>query len=155
MKPDYSLPQDRPIGPSLIIEMSVRIMIPFIQLFSLYVIAHGHYSPGGGFQGGVALASGMVLLLLCQGHERLHRLFPVKNISLLEAAGFLAFLAAGIAGLIAGKGFLADFLPSSVFSENAIPGGGIILILNIIIGLKVGAGITLICVYLFIEEESE
>jgi len=138
-----------------ILDFISRKLAPFIILFGFYLVTFGHLSPGGGFQGGVALASGMVLLLLCQGHERLHQLFPVKNISLLEAAGFLTFLAAGIAGLIAGKGFLADFLPSSGFSSSTIPGGGIILILNIIIGLKVGAGITLICVYLFIEEESE
>ena len=62
MKKDYSLPQDRPIGPSLIIEMGVRIMIPFIQLFGLYVIAHGHLSPGGGFQGGVVLGAGILSL---------------------------------------------------------------------------------------------
>ena len=42
------------LGESLIIQTSVRIMVPFIQLYGLYVIVHGHYSPGGGFQGGGA-----------------------------------------------------------------------------------------------------
>ncbi|MGE5855673.1 MAG: MnhB domain-containing protein, partial [Syntrophaceae bacterium] len=64
MKKDYSLPQDRPIGPSLIIEMGVRVMIPFIQLFGLYVIAHGHLSPGGGFQGGVVLGASFILMAI-------------------------------------------------------------------------------------------
>ena len=36
---------------SLIIRVASRFMVPFIQLFGLYVVAHGHYSPGGGFQG--------------------------------------------------------------------------------------------------------
>ena len=40
------------INDSLIIRVAARFMTPFIQVFGLYVIAHGHYSPGGGFQGG-------------------------------------------------------------------------------------------------------
>ena len=55
------------IGESLITQMSVRLMVPFIQLFGLYVIAHGHYSPGGGFQGGVALGASFILYALVFG----------------------------------------------------------------------------------------
>ncbi len=51
-------------GESLIIQTAVRMMVPFIQLFGLYVIVHGHYSPGGGFQGGVILGASFVLLAL-------------------------------------------------------------------------------------------
>ncbi|MCK4691085.1 MAG: MnhB domain-containing protein [Desulfuromonadales bacterium] len=46
---------EQKLGESLIIQTAVRILVPFIQLFGLYVIVHGHYSPGGGFQGGVIL----------------------------------------------------------------------------------------------------
>lgn len=52
------------IGESLIIQTAVRILVPFIQIFGLYVIVHGHYSPGGGFQGGVILGASFVLLAL-------------------------------------------------------------------------------------------
>ena len=52
------------LGESLIIQTAVRMMIPFIQLFGLYVIVHGHYSPGGGFQGGVILGASFVMLAL-------------------------------------------------------------------------------------------
>jgi len=52
------------LGESLIIQTAVRIMVPFIQLFGLYVIVHGHYSPGGGFQGGVILGASFVVLSL-------------------------------------------------------------------------------------------
>ncbi len=51
-------------GESLIIETSIRLMVPFIQLFGLYVIVHGHYSPGGGFQGGVILGASFILIAL-------------------------------------------------------------------------------------------
>ncbi|NVM57303.1 MAG: sodium:proton antiporter, partial [Desulfobacterales bacterium] len=46
----------------LIIKTVCRLLIPFIQLFALYVIAHGHHSPGGGFQGGVILGASIMLL---------------------------------------------------------------------------------------------
>ena len=52
------------LGESLIIQTAVRLLVPFIQLFGLYVIVHGHYSPGGGFQGGVILGASFVLLAL-------------------------------------------------------------------------------------------
>ena len=45
----------------LIVRTVCRLMLPFIQLFGLYVIAHGHHSPGGGFQGGVILGSSLIL----------------------------------------------------------------------------------------------
>ncbi|MEZ4485337.1 MAG: MnhB domain-containing protein [Syntrophotaleaceae bacterium] len=43
---------------------SVRLLVPFIQLYGLYVIVHGHYSPGGGFQGGVVLGASFIMLAL-------------------------------------------------------------------------------------------
>lgn len=136
-----------------ILDVISRKLSPFIILFGLYLITYGHLSPGGGFQGGVALASGVVLLLMCQGPDIIHKYFPLKNINLTEAAGYLAFIIAGLAGMAAGTGFLSNFLPVS--GKQELPGAGVIFFLNIIIGLKVGAGITLVCYYLFIEKEEE
>src|SRR4030067_1529012 len=48
----------------VIIQTVCRILTPFIQLYGLYVIAHGHHSPGGGFQGGVILGASFILLCL-------------------------------------------------------------------------------------------
>jgi len=45
----------------LIVKTTCRLIVPFIQIFALYVIAHGHHSPGGGFQGGVILGAAMIL----------------------------------------------------------------------------------------------
>ena len=135
-----------------ILEVVSRKLAPFIIVFGFYLITYGHLSPGGGFQGGVALASGVVLLLLCQGHSVLNKFFPVKRINYTEALGYLAFIIIGITGLLIGKGFLAAF---PFFRGENLPGAVIIFLLNLIIGLKVGAGITLICYYLFIEKEDE
>ena len=47
-----------------------RLLAPFIQLFALYVIFHGHFGPGGGFQGGAMLAASILMLRLSVGAER-------------------------------------------------------------------------------------
>jgi multisubunit Na+/H+ antiporter MnhB subunit len=47
-----------------IVALSSRLVVPFIQLFALYVVFHGHYSPGGGFQGGAMLAASFLLIRL-------------------------------------------------------------------------------------------
>ena len=106
MKPDYSHPQDRPIGPSLIIEMSVRIMIPFIQLFSLYVIAHGHYSPGGGFQGGVLMGAAFILMAIAFDQKTSMRFFPLRANTILGGSGVLIYVGTGLVCAFLGSLFL-------------------------------------------------
>ncbi|MDO9229670.1 MAG: MnhB domain-containing protein, partial [Syntrophales bacterium] len=54
---------------NLIILMVSRVVSPFIMLFALYVIFHGHYSPGGGFQGGTIMAASLLLMRLAAGRE--------------------------------------------------------------------------------------
>jgi multicomponent Na+:H+ antiporter subunit B len=55
-----------PFG-SAVLDVASRLLTPFILLFAFYVIAHGHDSPGGGFQGGVLLAAGLILVKLVRG----------------------------------------------------------------------------------------
>jgi len=133
-----------------ILEVTARKLAPFILLFGCYVIAYGHLSPGGGFQGGVVLASGVILLALCQGVEPIQRLFPSRTASLTETLGFLCFLVFGLIGLAISGYFLFNFFPVSNVEKTA--NAGFIFALNMIIGLKVGAGMILICFYLIWEE---
>jgi len=132
---------------SQIVTLVSRKLVPYILLFGLYLISYGHLSPGGGFQGGVVLASGVILLLLSHGLALVQRSFPEKRLSLMELVMIFLFLLLGLVGLVAGKSFLGNILPLGEAGE--VPSAGFILLLNLIIGLKVGAGITLICFYLF------
>ncbi len=132
---------------SQIVTMISRKLVPFILLFGLYLISYGHLSPGGGFQGGVVLASGIILLFLSHGFTLVQRSFPERRLNLTELVMVFFFLLLGLAGLLLGKYFLGNILPLGEAGE--IPSAGFILVLNMIIGLKVGAGITLICFYLF------
>ncbi|HKJ04962.1 MAG TPA: MnhB domain-containing protein [Geopsychrobacteraceae bacterium] len=91
--------QKQQIGQSLIIQTAVRQLVPFVQLFGLYVIVHGHYSPGGGFQGGVILGSSFVMLALAFDQSTSMRLMSERANVMLGNAGVLIFT--GVAALCA------------------------------------------------------
>ncbi|MCS7206751.1 MAG: sodium:proton antiporter [Dehalococcoidia bacterium] len=92
--------------PSLVVQLVTRAVVPAIQLFALYVLFHGHSSPGGGFQGGVLLAASIVLQRLVQGHEASARQFPSRLALLLAAIGLLAFIGTGLVPVVRGGAFL-------------------------------------------------
>ncbi len=120
-----------------ILDTVSRKLGPYVLLFGFYMISHGHMSPGGGFQGGVVLASGAILILLgCQSH-RLEGLFSSEILSLVETAAYFLFIMVGIAGIIFAGYFLASPFKGSV--------PWMMYTLNMIIGIKVGAGVGLIC----------
>ncbi len=103
-------------GTDLIIRTSVRLMVPFIQLFGLYVIVHGHYSPGGGFQGGVLLGSAFILLALAYGVEYSKKYmsefanFLTVNIGVFIFVGF-GILCALVGGFFLDYGAMANVFP--------------------------------------------
>ena len=86
----------KPEQPDLIIRMVCRGLAPFIQLFGLYVIMHGHSSPGGGFQGGVILASSFILLAIAEGSETLRRRFSLAALTGCMSAGVLLYAGIGV-----------------------------------------------------------
>ena len=134
-----------------ILDLISRKLAPFMLLFGLYLLTYGHTSPGGGFQGGVVMASGIILLLVAQGDRAVESLLPFSTLSVAEVAAFVMFAAAGIAGIMAGVGFLGN--PATISAARAVPRVSMILILNLIIGIEVGSGISLICLRLFREEQ--
>lgn len=98
--------QNRGLGESLIIQTSVRLMVPFIQLFGLYVIVHGHYSPGGGFQGGVILGASFILLALAFDMETSMRYMSERVNALMGNAGAAIFVGVGLLAAFFGGLFL-------------------------------------------------
>jgi multicomponent Na+:H+ antiporter subunit B len=115
---------------SIVIEGITRLMIPVIQLFACYVIFHGHYSPGGGFQGGALLASSFILERLVLGEQSAWKLFPKKLGLLCGLIGLLLYAGVGSISLFFDKDFL-DYagLPfTSSLSAAAIRSWGILFI---------------------------
>lgn len=98
--------QGKAVGESLIIQMAVRFLTPFIQLFGLYVIAHGHYSPGGGFQGGVVLGSSFILLAIAFDLRTSLQRFSVRVNALWGNFGVLIYVGTGVLCALLGGLFL-------------------------------------------------
>jgi multicomponent Na+:H+ antiporter subunit B len=92
--------------PTVVVRVVCAVLSPFIALFGLYVIAHGHYGPGGGFAGGVFLAVGAILPRLTLPEHVAERIVPPSIGPLAGAIGMLAFLLAGILPLLSGGAFL-------------------------------------------------
>jgi multicomponent Na+:H+ antiporter subunit B len=90
----------------LIIHMTGRLIVPFIQLFALYVIAHGHYSPGGGFQGGVILGAAVILFALCNNLRMTVRRFSERTNALLCSLGVIIYAGTGVMCMLLGSNFL-------------------------------------------------
>jgi len=89
---------------SVIVETVSRVMIPFIQLFALYVIIHGASGPGGGFQGGVIFASSIILYALIHSLSRGKRQFPPGSQITLSTLGLFIYAGIGLLCLFFGKG---------------------------------------------------
>ncbi len=129
---------------------SVTIPLVLVGLvFGLYVIMHGHISPGGGFQGGAIIASVTVLLVVAFGTGKVKKYIKEKHLSLLESGGALLFIGLAFAGI--GTVFFFNFLVgSSVFGNipptGPNPGdvwtGGVMPFMNFGVGFKVMAGLS-------------
>lgn len=133
-----------------ILDLVSRKLAPFMLLFGFYLLAYGHMSPGGGFQGGVVISSGVILLFVAQGVKAAESLFPFSTLSMTETVAFFLLLSAGVVGILAGIGFLGN--PVARADVQTVPRAGLILVFNLLIGIKVGAGVSLICMHLFREE---
>lgn len=92
--------------PSVVVRVTTAVVSPFIVLFGVYIIMHGHYGPGGGFAGGVFIAVGLILPRLALPDSVSYRLVPASLGPIAGAVGLLIFLAAGIAPMLAGASFL-------------------------------------------------
>ena len=90
---------------SPVLDAACRLLVPFMWLFAAYVLAHGHDSPGGGFQGGVILAASIILLRLVRGGETVSA-FTSNDALTLACAGPLLYGGIGVASLLFGGNFL-------------------------------------------------
>lgn len=139
-------------GMTIIVKTISSWVKVLIFLFGIYIILFGHLTPGGGFAGGVILASSYVLLMLAFGRE-----FAEKNLSLpiaskLDCAGAFAFAVIAILGLVVGGSFFVNFLYQKYLPGQALNliSAGTIPLSNIAIGLKVAASLFLVILTLSI-----
>jgi multicomponent Na+:H+ antiporter subunit B len=113
------------------------LLLPVTLLIGLDVVAHGAVTPGGGFQGGVVLATGLHLLYLAGSYPALQRVGPDRWAPAVEAFGVCGFALVGLTALVV--------LPSGVFLANVLPtgtlgdtlSGGTVGLLNVAVGVAV------------------
>ena len=132
-------------GMSLIVKVITRLTVGLILLFGIYIVLHGHVSPGGGFAGGVIIELSFVNLMLAYGKDVALKKISKSAMSFFESTGALLFLSIALLGFTGGYFFL-NFIskgePFRLFSAGIIP------LCNIAISLKVGAGLFAIFVVL-------
>jgi len=125
---------------NFMLKTASKLLFPIIILFGIYVMVYGHLSPGGGFQGGVIIASAVLLLLIS------HKEFEVPHavIIVLEAFAGVAYVLIGLLGLLVLDIFLGNFLPHDISQMGMLVSGGIIPVIYIIVGIKVGSEMSMI-----------
>ncbi len=124
-------------------------LAPIVLLFGAYVMLYGHVSPGGGFQGGVVLASGIMFIALGRRSGGVGRIDPSlavfghASLARMEAWAFAAILLLSFPGA---NRAIEAFRSFAWHQGLEIPAVSYIVALNVIIGLKVGAGVALTCI---------
>jgi multicomponent Na+:H+ antiporter subunit B len=125
----------------IIIKTLARVLVPFILLYALYVIMHGHHSPGGGFQGGVIMGASLVLLVITHGLKETQKRMSEKSVAIFSSLGVLIYAGIGVLCLI----LLGNFLDYSQLAK----------LLNVplaqarslgILGVEIGVGLAVMAV---------
>lgn len=131
--------------------LAARLLLPVTLLIGGYIVIHGHISPGGGFQGGVVLGTGLHLLYLGGDYASLRRLRPWHRYELIESLGAAGYLVVGIAGLVGTGAFLAGtVLPRGTFAS--LTSAGVVPMLNLAVGMEVSGGIVVLLSRYFQQE---
>lgn len=129
----------------LIIKKAVGLVVPFLQLFALYVIFHGHHSPGGGFQGGVIFGATIILLALSRDLRTTIRHYTEKGSSVMASTGLFLYAGTGVLCMVLGAGFLDYGALSRLFAFDPVMARshGILLV-------EIGVGISVSSIMIWI-----
>ncbi|MDF1562034.1 MAG: MnhB domain-containing protein [Deltaproteobacteria bacterium] len=85
---------------SVVVSLAGRVQAPLLQLYALYVLFHGHYSPGGGFQAGATLAGSFLIFRITEGYPDGLKGLTTRRATHLAILGVSLYLAIGILGLL-------------------------------------------------------
>ena len=126
-----------------------RLLSPVLLLYGLYVALHAMTTPGGGFQGGVVLASGALLIFLTDGYQQWRRLVLSEVMDACEGLGATLYALCGFAGVALGLPFLQNMLPLGSLGD--LFSGGLMLVENAGVTMAVAGGFLVVFIE-FLEE---
>lgn len=129
----------------VILRVVTKFTTPVILLFGFYVIAHGEISPGGGFQGGVLLASGFVLYGLVFGLAELEPILPRRVTDSMASIGVALYAGVGLVGILGGYRYL-DYTPLWITGAESAESWGMTLV-------EFGVGLTVAAVMITVFRE--
>lgn len=124
-----------------VLRITTKYIVPAIILFGLYVLFHGEYSPGGGFQAGVIVASAFTLYGVVFGVDLAEQVAPPRLLGTLACIGVLVYAGVGIVTLLLG----GNFLDYTALADDPVSGQrlGIMMV-------EVGVGITVASVMIIV-----
>jgi multisubunit Na+/H+ antiporter MnhB subunit len=136
---------DKGPGMSFTVQTVTRWLKGPILLFGIYMVLYGHITPGGGFGGGVVIASAFILVTLASGERVGLSIFSKAASSRLDSVGLLLFLALGWLGTWwVGGYFFGNFITTPESAQFSVLSGGIMPMANIALGLKVTSALFLV-----------
>jgi multicomponent Na+:H+ antiporter subunit B len=122
-------------GMTVIVKTITRLVLGFITVFGASIILYGHITPGGGFAGGVILASGFVLMILAFGMSKAESSLSSRILKVWDSFGVLSlfeFICIGLLGGLMLRHHLTEGEPLRLISA------GTIMWSNLMVGIKVG-----------------
>lgn len=139
-------------GLTLIVKKVSQLMCGLIFMYGIYIITHGHLSPGGGFAGGAILAGSFILLILAFGSEVVSLRKEETSTTLTESLALLLVIILATAGIWLGSMlFFNNYLPKGEIGQ--LISAGLIPLYNILIGIEVAAALLTIFLALVIFKE--
>lgn len=91
---------------SPVVTQTVRLLTPFIVVFGLFTMFHGTSSVGGGFQGGVTVAAGIITIAFAFGVDQTRAWLNDAAVTWLDVSGLLVFALVAGGALVFGRPFL-------------------------------------------------
>lgn len=144
---------------SVVVRTVSNIVAPIILTFGLYIILHGHLTPGGGFQGGAVIATGIALLIVANSPSKVKKMFSKSMLSAAESLGAIGFIGVAFLGIITATFFFNVFANAGFLFGNETPiginygdlnTGGTLPYMNIFVGIKVMAGLGAVALFLYL-----
>jgi multicomponent Na+:H+ antiporter subunit B len=125
----------RPTAESATVRSVATALAAPVLVLGADLVAHGHLTPGGGFQGGVVLMTAFLLVYLAGSHLRFGATGPLAGMEIAEGTGAAGFAVIGLGGMVLAGAFLENFLGFG--TVGSLVSGGVIPLLNIAVGLEV------------------
>jgi multicomponent Na+:H+ antiporter subunit B len=139
-------------GMTIIVKKTSQLIAGMVFMYGIYVIAHGHLTPGGGFAGGVIIAGALILVTLAYGGDFLKLVKEESRTTIVESLATILVIMIAVSGFLFGtRIFFNNFLPKGIVGH--LISAGVLPLYNIFVGSEVAASIFIIFLSLIIFKE--